>query len=1046
MTEVKPKSRGRRFLYLAGIALLLFTIFGFFIAPPIIKAQLEKRAGAALGRPVTVGRVRVNPYAVSVTLEDLDVHLKEGSGSFLGWKRLYVNFDPVASVLGTWTFGAIELDGFHAAVRLQRDGTFNFDDIIRKIGASAPPAPATPAKPSPLPAVHIGSLKVTGARLDFRDESRAHPFATTLGPVGLAITEFRTVGSAGAPYHFEAVTEAGEKLNWSGTLVAQPFRSDGNLAVENINLPKYLAYYGDRLKGELQAGQFSFHGHYTIDLADGAHVLKLAGGGLQLRGLKIADAPGGEAAVDLPALDVTGIDADAVAEKATVESVSLTGGRLRVQREKAGALNLLTMLEPSAPKAVAPPAPPSSVSAPPAKLPDFVVREVAVKDFSVAIVDLAAPRPAQLALNAVQFSLKNVTLADGAVMPLALSLGWAPQGTVQVEGTITIKPELKAELKTGVAGLALLPLSPYLEQFINARITQGAVSTAGTVQVTLAGGIPAITYAGSVTVEKFGLVDGVHNEELAGFGSLALKDLQVATAPKLSVSLAEVNLAAPYARVTIDADRSLNLAALVKTDATNGGGPSAVAEPMADKKAAPETVPAPAAPLPDIRIGRVVVVDGDFSLTDHSVEPNARMELNKFAGAIAGLSSENLTRADINLSAMVDGVAPFTVVGKLDPFGATRFIDLQIEATNVELLPLSPLIAKYAGYELARGKLNSSLQFRLDGKQMDAKDVITLNGFTFGSPVNSPEATKLPVRLGVALLKDTAGQIVIDVPVSGNIDDPDVRLRKAIMRVIVNLLTKAATSPFSLLGSLIGGGGEELAFQEFLPGSSALQAEQGKKLETVVKMLESRPALGVAIEGQYDGPADTYALQRIRLADQIRRKIWEQRHAVDPNIAPPDQLEISPEENLAMVRKLYDEKFPPGTEFGEPLPAKPEVIAATAPAKPGFMKRVVNIITFQDARAKKPAEKDLTVLKEEYAETAKLAAEKGVPLEEMAGRLAQAVAVTDDDLRTLAAARAAIVRDYFLNEGKVTADRIFLTQGTDQAKMNKGPRVFLSPQ
>ena len=1051
MTEVRSKSRGRRFLWIAGIALLLFTVFGFFVAPPIIKAQLERRASAELGRTVTVGKVRVNPYAASVTLEDFDVRLKQGDGSFLGWKRLYVNFDPLASVLGTWTFGVIELEGFHVTALLHRDGTFNFDDIIRKLSAGTPPAPATPAKPSPLPAVHIGSLKVTGARLDFTDESRAHPFATTFGPVGLAITEFRTVGVAGAPYHFEAVTEAGEKFNWSGTLAADPFRSEGNLAVENINLPKYLAYYGDRVKGELQAGHFSFHGHYTIDLTEGAHVLQLAGGGLQLRGLKVADAPGGETALDLPALDVTGIDADAVAAKATVDSVAVTGGRLRVQREKDGALNVLTMFDPSTPEVAA--ARTARASAPPAKLPDFVVREVAVKDFSVTVADLAAPHPAQLALNAVQFSLKNATLAEGAVMPLALSLGWAPQGTVQVEGSVTIKPERKADLKTDVAGLALLPLSPYLEQFVNARITQGTVSTSGVAQVTLAGGIPAVTYAGGVTVEKLGLVDGAHNEELAGFASLTLKDLKAATAPKLTVSLAEINVAAPYARVVINPDRSINLLSVLKIESENVGGalrPDGSAELAESGHKAPPTsdpvitVPSPA--LPDVKVRQVVITDGDFSLTDRSVEPNVRMELNKFAGTIAGLSSENLTRADINLTAMVDGVAPFTIAGKLDPFGATRFIDLQIEATNVELLPLSPLIGKYAGYELARGKLNSSLQFRLDGKQMDAKDVITLNGFTFGAPVNSPDATKLPVRLGVALLKDTAGQIVIDVPVSGNIDDPEVRLRKAIIRVIMNLLTKAAVSPFSLLGSIIGGGGEELAFQEFAPGLSGLQAEEIKKLESVVKMLNSRPALGVALEGGYDGPADTYALQRLKLAEQIRRQIWEERRAVDPNIPPPDQLEVKPEESLAMVRKLFDARFPPGTEFGAPLPEKPAVIAAPPPPKKGFFKKVISTLTLEELRKKKPEEQKVAEIEQQYEAAKEVAEKTGLPLDEMIGRLAQTVEVTDNDLRALATARAESVRDYFLNEGKITADRIFLTQATEKTSENKGPRVFLSPQ
>jgi len=1040
MSQDRASSRRRRVLWIAVGALLLFAVTGFFILPPIVKTQLEKQGSAQLGRTLTVGKVRLNPFALSLTIENLDVRSKEGNGSFLGWNRLYVNFDPVASVLGTWTFGAIELDGFHATAQLRRDGTFSFHDILQRLNALAT---STDTKGPMLPPLRIGSLKVVQARLDFADESRARPFTTTFGPVSLALTEFRSVGRRGAPNHFAAVTEAGEKFEWTGTLTGEPFRTEGSFAVENFSLPKYAAYHGDRVKGEIRDGKLTFRGRYVIDLAEGARVVKLSGGEVQLRGLKLADAPApdGVVAADLPVIDVTGIEADALTMKATIATLAVTGGRLQAVRSPEGAINLLTMLEPTpaAPAVASAPAPASA-----AALPDFLVGEVAVKDFSIDVTDRAAPRPAQLSLGGLQVSLKNVTLADGAVMTLAAAFNWAPQGTVKAEGTVALKPEVKADLKTDVAAFALLPLSPYLEQFLNARITQGTVSTSGTAQVALVGDVPAVGYAGDVAVEKFGLVDGVHNEELAGFASFTLTGLKAATSPKLAVSLAEVSVAAPYARVVVSADRSINLLSVLKMD-TPVAPAAGEKTPSADAPAAPPTPEPPAAPLPDIKIGRVVIAGGEFSLQDQSFEPNVRTRIDSFGGMIGSLSSDNLTRAEVNLTALVDGVAPVMIAGKLDPFGAKPFVEIEIDAKNVELLPFSPYSGRYAGYELARGKLSSNLKLKLDGKQLDATDLIVVNGFTFGAPVESPDATSLPVRLGVALLKDTEGNIVIDVPVSGNIDDPEVRLRKAITRVIVNLLTKAATSPFALLGSLLGGGGEELAFQEFAPGLSLLRADERPKLESVAKMLNTRPALGLAIEGSYDGPADTYQLQRLKLVDFVRRRIWEEKHAVNPNIPPPDQLEVTPEENIAAIRRFYDAKFPPGTKFGAPLPEKPPAVAAPPPPKKKtFIQKVVSM--FADEETPNPEEQKLAEVKDDYAAALAVAAETGLPLEEMVGRLAQEVAVTESDLQALATARAERVRDYLLKEGQITADRIFLTQGTEAAKQNKGPRVFLSPQ
>ncbi|MBP8272542.1 MAG: DUF748 domain-containing protein, partial [Sphaerotilus sp.] len=502
--ERKKKKWPRRLL-IAGIALALFTAGGFFVAPSIIKTQLEKRAGEALGRTVTVGKVRVNPYTVSVTLENLDVRLKDGSGSFLGWERLYVNVDPLASIIGSWSVGEIELDGFHVTAQLHADGSFNFSDILARLNAPAA-APAAPAKPGrPL---HIGSLKVGRARVDFADQSRAQPFTTTLGPLSFALTDFRTAGARnGAPYQFEALTEAGERLSWTGTLSADPVSSAGELRLENILLAKYAPYYAELMQADLSEGKLFLRGRYELNLAEGSRVMKLIDGALQLRNVKVTDRATRESLVELAALDIAGVHADALTRQAAIESVTFTGGAVRARREQDGTLNLLALLTPA--PAIAPTqAAPTVAPAAPAKPPEFMIGELALRDCSVELTDLAAPRPAQLSLAGIQFSLKKVTLAEGAVMPLSLALNWAPQGTVKVDGTVTLKPELKAELKTEVAALAILPLSPYLEQFINARITQGAVSSSGTVQVAMAAGAPAVTFEGGVSLDKFGLVDG----------------------------------------------------------------------------------------------------------------------------------------------------------------------------------------------------------------------------------------------------------------------------------------------------------------------------------------------------------------------------------------------------------------------------------------------------------------------------------------------------------------------------------------------------------
>ncbi|MFT3780711.1 MAG: DUF748 domain-containing protein [Nibricoccus sp.] len=1047
---MKLSRRSRGWLVALAALLGLYAVVGFFVLPPIVKAQAEKRLSAELGRTVHLGKVRMNPFALSVTLENFDILEKDARGSLVGWKRLYVNVSALASLTGDWVVGDIELDGFHAAVAINADNTFNFSDLLAKFTA-LPKTPTTAAAKPPRP-VRVDRLAVRQARVDFSDRSRRQPFATVVGPLTFTLTQFRTAGARGAPYHFEAVTEAGEKFAWTGTLAADPIESKGSFEIANVILKKYTPYFEDRVRADLTDGKLSLSGRYEARLVGNERTMKLNDGRMQLRDLKLVEREGAQSAVELGSFEVDGIQADATALKASVDHVALAKGHLTVRRAKDGSINLLNMLQPdtsatASPTATTAPSPATPASTTPKplfppNLPDVRVGEFALKDFAIDVTDETGPRPAQLALNNLQLSLKNITLTEAAAMPLDLAFSWEPEGTIHVAGKITLKPELTAELTTEVAALGILPLSPYIEQFVNARITQGTVSTNNTVRLTLPYGQPAVTFAGNIAVDKFGLVDSAHNEDLAGFSSLTLTNMKAATAPQLTASIEEINVNAPYARVLVNADKSINLTSLAKTSATTQAEPPTTATPAA-------TAPPPAATsaaLPKIEIGRVVISNGDFSYSDHSIEPNVRMAMTQFGGTIAGLSSENLTRADVDLKGTVDGVGPVAISGKLDPLGAHKFVDLKVDFKNVDLLPISPYTGKFAGYQLARGKLQVDTKVILDGTKLDTTNLVTLHQFTFGAATNSPDATSLPVRLGIALLKDLDGKIVIDLPVQGSLDDPSFRVGKVVMRVIVNLLTKAAVSPFSLIGSMFGGGGEELAYQEFKPGTSDLVETEKPKLETMIKALTNRPGLSVSLEGSYDDAADAYAVKSQKFADYVRRQIWEARHAATPNIPPPEQLVIAPEEHAAMVKKLFDAKFPPGTKFGTPLPPPPAIAAPPPPPKAGFFKRVVNWITFRAQREKLAAKRENERLAAEHQKAVAAAAAAGLPLEEMTGRLAETMAIDDNDLRALAARRAEVVRDYLINIGKISPDRLFLGQSSGPAKENKGPRVFLNLQ
>jgi hypothetical protein len=331
---------------------------------------------------------------------------------------------------------------------------------------------------------------------------------------------------------------------------------------------------------------------------------------------------------------------------------------------------------------------------------------------------------------------------------------------------------------------------------------------------------------------------------------------------------------------------------------------------------------------------------------------------------------------------------------------------------------------------------------------LKSENLITLDRFTFGDKVNSPDATKLPVKLAVAILKDRQGRIELDVPIEGSLDDPEFRLHKVIVRAIVNILTKVATSPFSLLGALFGGKSEELAYQDFPPGSAEIQPAGKEKLDSLLKALTDRPGLQVEVEGSFDPVNDLDGLRRRRLEAKLRTRKWLTLRKSEREALIPGQVTLTPEERPKWLKGLYAESLSKGEITVFPGQTNQTAAAARTSASTEGGSAVAWSQLFPTER-----DKGATLLmdKETKAQPApgnKPAigttgqAHAGVP-DVVEQTLLENIPVTDADFATLASQRAKAVRDYLVQSGKVEAERVFLAEAQGGPTKAQGSRAYL---
>ncbi|HWH78252.1 MAG TPA: DUF748 domain-containing protein, partial [Candidatus Binatus sp.] len=605
-------------------------------------------------------------------------------------------------------------------------------------------------------------------------------------------------------------------------------------------------------------------------------------------------------------------------------------------------------------------------------------KQIVLDRFKVHFDDRSTATPAQAILSDLSIRGENFSNAKNRQSKVTVRSRINNQGALRMTGTVMMNP-LNAKFAVEGEAVELLPFQPYLENQVNFLLTSGRVGTKGNLSFDASSSPSKLNYDGSLNVADFATVEKANSQDLLKWKSLGLDAIQFNLEP-FQLRIGEINLSDFYSRLIIEPSGKINLQNLTGQKDEKKSEKTTAEKP-------PETPTPAAGPDKAISIGKINLQAGNINFSDFFVKPNYSANLTGVQASISELKPD--VAGDLDLKARLDNAAPVLVSGKINPLSKELFLDLVADAKDIELSPMTPYSGRYVGYGIERGKLSFNVKYKLDNRKLSAENKIILNQLTFGEKIDSPDATKLPVLLAVALLKDRNGVIDVDLPIGGSLDDPQFSVGGIVWRIIINIITKAVTSPFSLLASAFGGGGsgEELSYIEFDNGRATLNQAGQAKIATLAKALNNRPALNLDLSGRVDPSSDLEGLKRVMLERKVKAqklKATVRRGEAQKSL---DEVPIESGEYAQYLKAAYgDESFP-----------KPRNIIGLA----------------QD-----------------------------LPVPEMEKLMLQNTKVGDDDLRQLASQRAQVVRDALLATGQVGAERLFIVAAkplsSDEALALKG--------
>jgi len=887
----------------------------------------------------------------------------------LAWQRLGVELNEIEPLAQRVALKSVELEGAEVHLRRDKSGALN---LARIVPADRPAAPAQPRKEGaagPL-ALTIGRVTLKAGKLRYIDQTTAPAFETVLDDLQLEGTAIDAGKGKRSEWNLQARSDAGETIKLAAGVVADPLAADGRLDAAGVKLKRYQMYLKGAAELEVDDGQLDLGlaFKWIAGAAQQKQDLKLAEVAMALKDLR-ARLPGEKQPfVRLASLEMKGAAADFAAQTVDLGEIAARELAASLRREKDGRLNVERIVRSGRP---------GTSTATAAGSPWRIdLGGLSLERGALALEDHAAGgEPVRINIAPLQLRVQKLSTAKGQRGNVSLQATIDKTGTLAASGPLTLDP-LAGTLSVSARTIGFVPVQRYIDDKVNFALTSGAVTARGTASFALApGGALRASYKGDLGVTDFASVDKRLTQDLLKWKTLSLGAIDFNLEP-LKVSLDEIALADFYARIILSGEGRLNLQDLVVAPGAAADAAAEQPRPAAARPDAPAPVagekPPPAQPktaLPqNLRIGKITLQGGNVNFSDFYIKPNYTANLTGVGGVVTEMTPEKA--GDVELRGRIDNAAPVEILGSVNPLAADLFLDVKASAKDIELPSLSPYAVKYAGYGIARGKLSMNVKYRIENRKLTADNNIYLDQLTLGERVESPTATTLPVTLAIALLKDRNGVIDINLPISGSLDDPQFSLGSIIVKVIVNLIVKAITAPFALIGSLFGGG-EELSYLEFAPGLAKLGGGEQGKLGNLAKALNERPGLRLDIAGRADPEADREGLKRASIDRKVKAQKFNDLRREGEAPASADAVTVAPGEYEKYLKRAYgEEKFP-----------KPRNLIGLA---------------------------------------------KDLPVAEMENLMLANTPVTEEDLRLLANARAQTAKAWLVGEGKVPAERIFL--------------------
>jgi hypothetical protein len=861
----KIAHRYRKPLIASASAIVVYALLGFFLAPWLIKNTSTNAVRDNLGAELSLQKVAVNPFVLSLRIDGLALDEPNGE-PFITVERIFINFQ--LSSLFRWALTFREFHIVSPNVRLARggDGEFNIAFLAQQETDSSAAEPEAAPDSGPLRLL-IQDFAITDSVVEWKDDVPPEPVNTRFGPINIAISELNTLPDRTALQDVVITTESQGTLSWNGSLQLNPLRSEGRAAIKGSHFPLISAYLKHEIGFDVDEGSVDVELDYRVDtrpdgtLEASVSNFELSVNELLVRTFNEALGRTGDdrEILTLPLVRLWGGEMRWPDKTVKASGFSIEDGVISLHRLADGTLNVLPV-EHSEAEAEAN-EPESQPAAATGDSWHLALSQFSINRLALSLEDHTLEPAARLGWRSLDVDILEISNEPSAAFPTTLELEALDGGSISVDGQLTVLPQPAFDFDLLVDALEFGAADPYIKSLVDIHLESGALNIEAKLQ---SSADEPLAVSGDFEITDFLLTESDQDSRLGSWASLKAENLAYSAADN-TLEISELLFMEPYGDILIAEDGSINLGRVRKGDEAE-----TEAEPESEEA---DTEQASEEPVTEVTIGRVVVSDAAADFADRSLPLPFSAKIAALNGEISTIATTSSEPSTVEMQGKVDEFGQVQISGTVTPLDPVLNTNVRVAFENVDMPKFSAYSIPFAGQEIASGRLDLDLGYTISEGALVGENNVVLRDFELGDKVEHPGAMSLPLGLAVALLKDANGRIDLDVPVRGDINDPEFKYGAVVRKAIVNLLTKIVTAPFALLGKLVGAEADELEYLAFEPGRADLSPPELEKAGKIAEALGLRPQLALQIGGVYAPDVDSAALKATKVDEAIEERI-----------------------------------------------------------------------------------------------------------------------------------------------------------------------------